>query len=514
MQGASVLGRVERHAAERLADAQFYRNNMPEFMRWAWPIDPSHPRALIWNWHIDAICDHLAACRSGQIRRLIINVPPRTLKSWTVSVAFPAWVWASDPWVQFLVTSADRDIVLRDADMHRDLCMSRPYQTMFRPRWDFRAGPDSSKQAAKGYFRNSAGGHRISKPMGSKGTGHNADYVIFDDPLDPGDAFTDKAMLAQHSINAKQRFMTRHNDPDLGVTILIMQRLHELDLTGVFLDDGGWEHVCLPAEYVPRQQWTVLGTYDPRTEKGELLFPKRLHHKFLAEKLVELTTRGYAGQFQQVPAPATGAMVLKKWTHYWSLPGAPLHCLTCGEVHELPEMDYQLGSWDCSFGSKTYDADYVVGQVWGAAGSNAYLQDQCRRKMSIPEMIAAMLEMNQLWPNLRENVVEKKAAGKNVMKTLATEIYGLYGYDPQGQSKEERLFSTLRRWEQGQIFLPHPQLASSTGKDYSWVQDVYVPEILMFNNGRHDDQVDTTSQALIRMREIGPSEGAYMKVLG
>ncbi len=509
---APVFARVERGALRRLVHAQELRNDLADYMRWAWPL--SHKEPLQWNWHLGAITEHLEACKLGQIKRLLVNEPPRHLKSWTASVAFPSWWWADDPTVQFLAATSDKDVVFRDADAQRDLCKSPEYQAMFRPTWDFKSAGDGSKQEAKGYYRNTAGGHRISKVMGQKGQGVDADVILIDDPLDSTDAYNDKAALVEHVVTYRQKIISRLNNPATGIVVLFMQRVHQIDLAGVMIEEGGWEQLILPAEWDGKKRFTILGSYDPRTEEGELLFPARFPQDVLDQKKIDLTARGYAGQYQQLPAPATGAMVLKKWVHYWTNPGAPLLCLTCGKVHELPEMDYQLGSWDCSFGSKTADADYVVGQVWGAAGSNAYLQDQCRRKMSVPEMIEAMRTMNQDWENLRENVVEKKAAGKHVMETLATEIYGLHGFDPQGQSKEERLGSTLPRWEQGQIFLPHPQLASFQGKDYSWVQDVYVPELLMFNNGRYDDQVDTTSQALIRMREIGPTEGAYIKVLG
>lgn len=496
-----ALARVERHALERLGRAQELRNHMPRFMRWAWPIDPSHPKALIWNWHIDAICDHLMACRTGEIRRLIVNVPPRTLKSWSVSVAFPAWVWASDPSVQFLCTSADKDVVLRDADMQRDLCLSKPYREMFRPKWNFRAAPDTAQQAAKGYYRNSFGGHRISKPMGTKGTGHNADVVIFDDPLDPADAFSDKAGLAQHVINARQRFMSRFNDPDTGVAILIMQRLHELDLSGVFLGDGGWTHLCLPAEYDGNTYQTWSGWSDPRTEVGELLFPARLHRKLLDERLVDLTARGYAGQYQQAPAPAAGAIVLKKYLEYW-IPST------------LPDMTYTIGSWDCTFGSTTADADFVVGQTWGVAGENAYLLDQVRRKMTFPQMLEAVREQDRLWPGLRAIVVEEKAAGKDVIDTLEREIYGIDPYKPKSTSKEERLIAGLPMWEQHHVYLPHPVHASDPVTDYSWVREFYVPELLTFPGATHDDQVDATSQALIWIMANGSGEGCGIEVLG
>jgi predicted phage terminase large subunit-like protein len=501
MDDAIALGRVERHALERLTEAQQLRNRMPEFMRWAWPIDPGHKnKPLVWNWHLDAVCEHLAACRRGDIRRLIINVPPRTLKSWTVSVAFPAWVWASNPSAQFLATSADKDIALRDADAHRDLCLSPQYRKMFRTKWDFRGGIDNTQQAAKGYYRNSMGGHRISKAHGAKGAGANTDYVIFDDPLDPADAFNDKAALVDHVTYAKQRWMMRLNDPDTGVVILIMQRLHQLDLSGVFLEDGGWEHLYLPAEYEGRKVFTVLGDYDPREKEGELLFPKRLHKKFLAEKLVELTSRGYAGQFQQNPAPATGAMVQKSWLRYWT-------------PKELPPMNFIMGSWDCTFASKTSDADYVVGQTWGVADKKMYLLDQVRRKMSVPEMLSAIRQQDKDWPHMRAIVIEERAAGKHVMNTLAGEVYGIEGFNPQGQSKEERLSATLPLWEQGRIFLPHAQLCTSLQRDYSWVANRYEPELLTFPGARHDDQVDATAQALLWIMANGSTD-VMIDVLG
>jgi predicted phage terminase large subunit-like protein len=501
LEAAAVLSRVDRRQLRQLAEAEAMRYDLARYMRWAWPIDPAHSKPLDWNWHLDAKCEFLQACKAGQIRRLIINEPPRCLKSWTVSVAFPSWWWASEPWVQFLAASADPQVATRDADALRDLCASKAYKEMFRPKWDFRGVSLGRQQDAKGYYRNSAGGHRISKAMGAKAQGANTDVLIFDDPLDATDAYTDKAALAQHVVNAKQKFMTRLNDIETGVIILIMQRLHELDLSGVFLEDGGWEHLYLPAEYEGRRVWNGIGWKDPRTEPGELLFPKRLPREFLEEKKKELGSRGYAGQYQQMPAPAAGAMVLKEWIQYWT-------------PDTLPELTYTIGSWDPTFASKTADADYVVGQTWGVAGRNAYLLDQVRRKMNTPEMLLAIREQVRLWPNMRAIVVEERAAGKHVMNTLTTEgILGLQGFDPGGQSKQERLFATLPMWEQERVFIPHHLQCSTPDQSFSWVKQLYEPELLTFPGSRHDDQVDATSQALIWITANGPGE-ITMKVLG
>jgi len=498
LEAAAILSRIPRSALRHLLEAEALRDSLKRYMQWAWPL--THKEPLQWNWHLGIITEHLEACKAGEIKRLLINIPPRHLKSWTVSVAFPSWWWASDPTVQFLATSADKDIVLRDADEQRDLCKSEEYRDMFRPQWDFRASSSGSKQEAKGYYRNSVGGHRISKVVGAKGTGHNADVILIDDPLDPTEAYNDKAGLADHVTAYRQKIVTRLNNPQAGIIVCIMQRLHELDLSGVMIEEGGWEHLCLPTEYDGKKRFTVLGPYDPRTSEGELLFPQRWPQEIVDKQKVDLTARGFAGQCQQTPAPAKGSMVLKEWLEYWTAEG-------------LPKFDYLIGSWDCSFGAKTKDADYVVGQTWGLAGKRMYLLDQARARMSVPEMVAAIREQKRLWPAINRIVIEERAAGKNVMNTLQREIPGIEGFDPGGKSKEERLSATLMIWEQHLVYLPSPMHTGAEGQTYSWVKDHYVREITTFPAASHDDQVDATSQALLWMRDNGPAIGR-MEAIG
>lgn len=500
LEAVLAFQRVHPTKLRQVLEAQALRHDLERYMRWAWPL--SHKEPLQWNWHLGAICEHLEACKAGQIKRLLVNEPPRHLKSWTASVAFPSWWWADDPTVQFLAASSDKDVVFRDADAHRDLCASPEYQQMFRPKWDFRATATGRQQDAKGYYRNTRGGHRISKVMGQKGQGVDADVILLDDPLDATDAFNDKAGLTEHVTVYRQRLITRLNNAMTGIVILFMQRLHELDLSGIVLEEGGWEHLCLPAEYDGVKRYTVLGPYDPRTEEGELLFPERFPQEVLDQKKVDLTARGYAGQYQQRPAPAKGSMVLRSWLEYWT-------------TDTLPQMDYVIGSWDCSFGAKGKDADYVVGQVWGAAGQYMYLLDQARARLSVPEMVQAVLEQRRLWPQMQRIIIEEKAAGPNVMRTLQQEIMGIEGFDPSGKSKEERLHATLPMWEQHRVFLPSPMHVGAEGQDYAWVKNFYVREITTFPAASHDDQVDATSQALLWMRDNRPGDiFESVKVLG
>jgi predicted phage terminase large subunit-like protein len=474
-------------------EAELLRRNFREYQKAAWQV--KHPgKRLVWGMHHDAIGEHLEACKRGEIQRLIINVHPRSLKSETVSVDFPSWWWIDDPTIQFLAASADRDVVYRDADALRDLCASKWYRGTFRPDWSFHSDGSGSKQGAKGYYRNTAGGHRISKAIGQRGQGVNADVIIIDDPLDASDAYNDKAQLTEHVVHFKQRLLTRLNDEDTGVVIIIMQRLHELDLSGVLLAEGGWDHLYLPAEYDGRKVVTSIGWSDPRTEEGELLDPIRLPAERLAQKRIDLGARGYAGQYMQRPAPAAGAMILREWINYWT-------------PDTLPDMDYMIGSWDFQGKEdrKVRGSDFVAGQVWGVCGEDRYLLDQIHARMNLPDMIRSVREMEKVWPGMRAIVVELAAAGKDVIATLERELYSLHPFKPGDRSKQQRVAATLPRWEQGHVYIPHPQLCSTPEHDYSWVSGKYIPETVSFPGARHDDQVDATSQALLWIDENGPA---------
>lgn len=484
-----LAGLTAAQLRERV-EAQIMRRRFEPFARAAF--GARHPtKVLKWTWAHGAICEHLEACKLGQIRRLIINVPPRNLKSHLTSVALPAWWWIDSPATQFLAISADEKIVFRDADALRDLCGGQWYQDAFCPTWSFQVESGGRRQDAKGYYRNTAGGHRISMPIGTKAQGVDADVVIFDDPLDAESAYNDKSALRDHVVHARQKFMTRLNDPETGVIIVIMQRLHELDLSGVLIEEGGWEHLCLPAEMGPERHYTILGDYDKRKELGELLDPVRMSREFLAAAERSLGPRGFAGQYLQRPAAAKGALIHKAWPQYWT-------------PDTLPPMDYVISSWDLTMGSTTGDADYVVGQVWGAAGINRYLLDQLRAKLSTAEMVDAILASLSRWPAIRATVIEEKAAGKDVADTLREHVPGIETYDPQDKSKEQRLAATVLMWRDGTVFLPDPFACSSMDADYSWVRDDYMPELITFPSAAHDDQVDATSQALLWMRETGP----------
>lgn len=471
-----ALSPVGRGDLRRILDAEAARRSLAEFLRQAWAIH--HPRqALEWGWHLDAIADHLEAVTRGEITRLIINIPPRTLKSYLVSVCWPAWEWIADPGLQYIATSAIEKVVLRDALRHRGLCQSPWYQEAFKPDWSF-----DKEQDAKGYFINTAAGHRLSATIAASVTGQDCDRLLVDDPLDAKDAYGDKRALTIHVRNFDSTFINRLNDEKASAVVVIMQRLHERDLSGHLLELGGYEHLCLPAQFDGRRKVTGIGWTDPRKAEGELLFPARLPLESLERRKVAIGSRAFACQFQQTPSPEGGSVFREAWFNYWA-------------DETLPEMDFVIGSWDCTF-TKSDDSDFVVGQTWGAHGADRYLLDQTRAKMNLTDTLDAIREQARLWPGMRAVVVEVKANGPKVIKTLTHEIPNLAGFDPQNSSKEQRANAVTPTFEAGQVYIPRDDLKP-------FVRDSFKPEILSFPNAAHDDQVDAMTQALIWINENG-----------
>lgn len=277
-------------------------------MRQAWHVvEPGTP--LAWNWHIDAICQHLEAVSDGRMPRLLINIPPGHMKSLIVSVFWPAWTWLRRPAWKALFSSYALDLALRDSVRCRDLVTSEWYRDIFRPGWGLK-----TDQNAKSLFENTAGGFRFSMSVGSRATGFRGDCIVCDDPLNAKEQ--DSEVARKECLTWWDRVMpSRLNDLRKGSKVIIMQRLHEEDLSGHLLEQGGYDHLCLPSEFEPeRRSTTSIGWTDPRTEPGELLFPEMFPRQVLDHlRMVELKEVDYAGQYQQRPFPAGGGMFRREW---------------------------------------------------------------------------------------------------------------------------------------------------------------------------------------------------------
>lgn len=472
-----------------------------EFVHEFWDVlEPGTP--LAWGWALDAMCLHLEAAARREIRRLIINVPPGTMKSSLCNVFFPAWVWAElDAGERFLATAFNESLSIRDSMSCRRLVESPEYQERYGER--VRLMRD---QNSKGQFDTTARGRRQVKPITSA-TGARGNILLVDDPNNATEM--DSRAHRRAIINAYDQSLSRRGaDPKRYVQIVIMQRLHEEDLTGHLIKKGGWEVLRLPERYEPEHHTVTPIWEDPRTQAGELLFPEFRDDEDYRQAELDLGSFGTAGQMQQRPVPAGGGVVKGWWWRYHapahlipSLP--PLRLKVVNEDGDVTEIDavvvptpdtfdFTLTSWDFAFKDKK-DSDFVVGQAWGSRGPDAFLLDQTRGRWDYVKSKQAVIAFAERWPDIPEHLIEDKANGPAIISDVRTVLPGLIAYEPDG-SKQSRVSAESSTIESGHVYLPHPSLAP-------WVAGDYLPEWAQFPNGANDDQIDPTTQALQRFKQ-------------
>lgn len=460
------------------------------FVQDAWHVlNPG--RAFRDNWHIGAVCEHLEAVRRGQIRNLVINQPPRTSKTTVATVCFPAWVWSDEPWFQWLCLSHSEGLAVRDNVAMRDLVESAWYQAHYP---SVKLADDQNQ---KQKYKNDWGGHRLAFGMLSKGTGEGGDGIIFDDPMDRDDAPSEarrKAILEAFD----QKWSTRLNDPATGFQVVVMQRLHEQDLSGHALADLGFEHLCLPMRYEPaRHCVTSIGWEDPRKVHGELLDPARIPEAEVAT-LERRLGRAASGQLQQNPAPSEGNVIKLFQLRYWQYRGLDLGpvpvSLADGKLFDCPveflpeDFDEQIQSWDMAFKDKDENSK-VAGGAWARKGAIAYLLDQVCDHLDFLKSCQAVVTMSAKHPAARKKLIEGKANGPAIMNVLRGVVAGMTEVEPGG-SKLSRLEACQPLFEGGNVVLPHPSMPG-----FDWVAG-YVAELTTFPASTFSDQVDQTTQAL------------------
>lgn len=347
------------------AEAEQLSSNLLAFQRAAWHVvEPSTEYQH--NWHIEAICDHLEAVSRGEILRLVINIPPRTEKSLNVAVFWPAWVWTRLPSFRWLFSSYGNQLSLRDSVKCRRLITSPWYQSRWGHVYQL-----TTDQNVKHRFENDQTGLRLATSVGGVGTGEGGDAVVVDDPH--------QVQQAESTVKRTgvlewwdETMSTRLNDPERGARVIVMQRVHEDDLTGHVLEnDWGYEHLCLPMRWDPKVQVsTSLGWSDPRTEPDELMWPSRFPEPVVEQLERELGPYGTAGQLQQQPTARGGGIFARadftpvdqvprpgecRWVRYWDK--AATHeggAYTVGVLMAMNDVSH-----------KCYVADVARGQ-WAA----------------------------------------------------------------------------------------------------------------------------------------------------
>jgi predicted phage terminase large subunit-like protein len=452
------------------------------FVREAWKVlEPVS--TLRWNWHLSLICDYLTLIRDKKFRNLapelegiIFNVPPRTMKSLLISVFFPIWVWTTDPGRRFMFVSYSEKLSTQHSIFRRSVIESDWYQKHWGSIFSL-----SRDQNVKSHYENSARGAMFSTGMQSTATGMGGDVLIFDDPLNPEQAIS---QVEREAVNLRfdTTFRSRVNNPATGVKIIIMQRLHELDLTGHVLarESSRWEHVSLPAIAEKDHPWKFPSRTRTETQKaGDLLWPARLPQSFLDSQRIGMGSWAFNGQYQQRPAPLDGGIVKRQWVRFY---------------RQLPEkFEFMVQSWDCTF-SGGQENDFVAGQVWArSSGKYFMLPYRTYERLDFGPTMAAIKSCHAKFPQAHAVLIEDKANGPAIISELRKEIAGVVAVNPEG-GKIARAQATAPLWESGSIELPDPQVFGIT-----WMED-YLHNICAFPKAAHDDDVDATSQALIYMR--------------
>ncbi len=447
-------------------DAEFARRSLREFVKQAWHV--LEPQTVyVGSWHIDAICDHLEAVSRGEIKNLIINIPPGHCKSLLTCVFWPAWEWISKPYLRWLFSSYAAHLSIRDSIKTRQLIASEWYQNNFGRKYQL-------LKTNEQLITNDKNGFRYATSIGGVGTGERVHRAVNDDLLNATDARSEA--MREQAIKHMKAMATRGVPSEPFGQLLIQQRLNELDPTGWAIAQGGWEQLILPAEFESnRRAKTSIGFEDPRQEDGELLWPALFDREKIDALKTALGRFDSAAQLQQRPSPEDGGIIrLDKLQFYTN----------------LPTLEFIVQSWDTAFKTGK-ENDYSVCTTWGVAQTGFYLLDRYKAKVEFPELKRMLMTLgNQTFYGLRVStiLVEDKASGQSLIQEMkrATRLpVKPIKVDVDKIARVNSITTTLET----NVFLP---------QDAPWLKD-YLDNLLVFPNGAHDDDVDSTSQALIHL---------------
>lgn len=461
------------------------------------------------NWHIHVICTHLEAVYRGDIKNLIINVPPGTSKSTLVSVMFPAWVWANDASKRFFGASYSEPLSIRDAMLCRDIIQSDDYRKFF-PHVEVKR---TDNQKTK--YGLTAGGWRMATSVGGRGTGEHPHFKIVDDPHNVKQSESD--VQRQEALDWYAGTLSSRGLILNAATIVIMQRLHQMDLTGYIAAQStyksGWHHIVIPMRHevgreLPKQH---LPFTDPRKKEGELLWPKVFSELKVKTLEAELGTYRAAGQLAQRPAPEGGGILVVEHFQLWSAKKA------------LPDLFYVLQSYDTAFTATTTN-DPTACTVWGIgehesgpqAGLRfAVLLDCWTEHMTYPFLRDKVLDdwradyggslqangkKDPLHPARKADMilVEDKGSGISLLQDLRTANLPVKGYNPGRADKIARAHIVAPLLEADLFYVLESK--KEPGKPVTWARPL-LTQCEDFPNGEHDDLVDTFTQASIYLRD-------------
>ena len=497
----------------REVEKQLCERSLAAFIRKAWHVVEPGQRYQH-NWHIDFICEHLEAITDGLrlsdgrwYNRLLINIIPGAMKSLLVNVFWPAWEWGprNMPHLRYVCAAHKvENLSARDSRRMRELITSEWYQNFWGDRVQL-----ASDQNQKLNFVNTAQGFRIATAITSL-TGIRGDRVIIDDPHS-ADSAQSEAMRQTEVQTFLEAIPTRLNSPKKSAIVVIMQRLHEDDISGVILDKNlGYDHIMLPMLYDPiRALPTMLGAVDPRNEPNELLFPDRFPLEVVQRDRKVMGEFAFAGQMQQEPAPRGGGIIERDHWQVWDDPA-------------FPPFEYILASLDTAYTEKeendfsamsiwgvfTHDPTAQTSRIQGADGRmmqversygeltpKVMLIDAWQEKLAIHELVKKVATTAKNF-KIDKLLIEAKASGISVDQELRRlyghELWGVQLSNPKRLDKVARLHSVSHLFAEGMIYAPEKAFA-----------EMVIRQVSTFPKAKHDDLVDTVSQALRHLRELG-----------
>lgn len=413
------------------------------------------------NWHIERIAQYLEEARKSQVTRLIINMPPRCLKSICVSVAWPAWLLGHDPSCRVIAASYAASLSIKHSIDTRLVVTSPWYRKIF---------PDvklTRDQNEKSKFMTTRRGFRMATSVGGSVTGEGGNFLIVDDPLNPAQAMNTSA---RETANAwfDHTFATRLNDKKKGVIVLVMQRLHRDDLTGHLLAKGGWEQLCLPM-VATRHEVFDLGRQRVERFPGDLLHASRDDEAVVERTRHELGSTAFAAQFQQAPLADDGGMVRPWWF---------------GRYRRPPEYTRCIQSWDTAIkAGAQHDASVCL--TFANHEGRSYLLDAQVWRLEYPDLKKALYKMSEQWQP-EAILIEDKASGQQLLQDVRRESHLPVIATHPRHDKVTRFAAVSAMIEAGKLVLP---------EQAGWLAKLE-EELWMFPHGPHDDQVDALTQYL------------------
>jgi predicted phage terminase large subunit-like protein len=443
--------------AQRKVIDELMRRDLVAFVRRSFEtVVPGESLRL--NWHIRAMAHVLEQVRRGKIKRLIITIPPRHLKSITTSVAFPAFLLGHDPSAKIICVSYSADLAIKHARDCKAVMTSSWYRRIF-------PGMRISEKNTELEAVTTKCGYRLATSPGGTLTGLGGNYIILDDPMNPKQAMSklQRKSVIQWFGNT---LLSRLNDKSQDVIIVVMQRLHVDDLIGALLEQGGWYHLDLSAIADAPEKVSIGPNKFHRRKAGDLLHPAFEPAHILQEIKARMGMMDFSAQYLQRPIPAEGNLIKREWIKlYRALP-------------EKKPGDYMVISWDTAM-KPTEISDYSVGTIWHVQGDNCYLIDLVRGRFDFTELKRAVMHQRARWLDAHI-LIEDKGSGTSLIQELRREQVNTISITPDTDKV------TRPRFESGSVHFP---------ENAPWLDDL-ISELLGFPEGRYDDQVDSISQAL------------------